>query len=147
MEVKKSIDIAAPPEDVWPFVTDPEEILKWYFPLQKFEYTGEQRDEVGAPIHFEEKVAGLSIRLDCVVTEWAENEAFGFKMVAGQPMKAYRERWTLEDTARGSRFTFLEEGELPYGFVGRLLEPVAERSSAATIEKMLQKLKSLAEAA
>jgi uncharacterized protein YndB with AHSA1/START domain len=145
MKVQRSINIAAPPEKVWPLVAEPEAILKWYMPLQKFEYTSEQRNEVGAPIHFEEKVGGRLLKLDCVVTEWAENEAFAFKMTTGD-MKSYQERWSLESTSSGSRFTFQEQGELPYGIVGKIVDPLAERGSAATVEKMLQKLKSLAEA-
>lgn len=146
MKVQRSINIAAPPEKVWPFVAEPEAILEWYMPLQKFEYTSDQRNEVGAPIHFEEKVGGRVLNLDCVVTEWAENEAFAFKMTAGNMMKSYQERWSLESTSSGSRFTFLEQGEMPYGVFGKILDPLAERSSASTVEKMLQKLKSLAEA-
>ena len=49
MEVQRSIAIAAPPEKVWAFLADPERILEWYFPLRRFEYTGEARHSVGAP--------------------------------------------------------------------------------------------------
>ena len=146
MKVEKSINIEASPEKAWTFVSDPDNVLKWYFPLQKFEYVGAQRKEVGARIDFEEKVAGRVIKLDCEVTEWKENEAFAFRMISGQSMKSYQERWTVNPTPEGCRFTFLEQGELPYGFLGKLLNPIAERGSGATIEKMLQKLKGLAEA-
>ena len=146
MKVQKSININAPPEKVWPYLAQPGAVRQWYTPLQEFKYTSAQRNEVGAPLHFEEKVAGRVMKLDCVVTEWAENECFAFKMKSGDMMKSYQERWTLQATPSGSRFTFSEQGEMPYGLVGRLIEPLAERSSAATIDKMLQKLKTLAEA-
>jgi uncharacterized protein YndB with AHSA1/START domain len=145
MKVIKSVDIDAVPEKTWPFLAEPEKILKRYFPLQKFAYAGEQDQEVGASFDFEEKVAGRVMKLKCEVTEWVENKAFSFKMTSGDMMKSYEERWTVEATPSGSRFTFMEQGELPYGFVGKMLGPLAERSSASTIEKMLQKLKTLAE--
>ena len=145
MKVQRSIDIAAPPQKIWPFLTEPEKILEWYTLLQKFGYTGEQRHKVGAPFYFEEKVATGLMKLNCVVTEYVENEKFAFKMTSGNMMKSYEERWTVEVTPSGSHFTFMEQGELPYGIIGRIIGPLAQRSSAAIIEKMLAKLKSLAE--
>ena len=86
------------------------------------------------------------MKLNCVVTEYVENEKFAFKMTSGNMMKSYEERWTVEVTPSGSHFTFMEQGELPYGIIGRIIGPLAQRSSAAIVEKMLAKLKSLAEA-
>ena len=83
MKVIKSIDITSPPETVWPFISEPEKILEWYIPLKKFEYTSEYRNQVGAPLYFEEKTTAGLIKLNCVVTEWKENEQFSFKMNSG----------------------------------------------------------------
>ena len=146
MKVQRSIEIAAPPEKIWPFLAEPGKILEWYIPLQKFEYTSEQHGGVGAPLYFEEKVAGQLMKLNCEVTEWVENEKIAFSMTSGKGMKTYGEGWTIEATPSGSRFTFTEQGELPYGFIGKLMEPLAQSMSGAAIEKMLAKLKSLAEA-
>ena len=132
MRVKKSINIEASPERTWPFVAEPENVLKWYTPLQKFEYVGEERCQVGAHLDFEEKVAGRVIRMECEVTDWIENESFGFRMIAGEGMKSYEESWMVESTPSGCRFTFREQGELPFGFIGKLLNPIAERGSGAT---------------
>ena len=101
---------------------------------------------MGAPFYFEERVAGRLMKLNCVVTEWVENERFAFRMTSGNMMKSYEERWTAEATPSGSRFTFMEQGELSLGIIGRIMGPLAQRSSGATIEKMLTKLKSLVEA-
>ncbi len=144
MQVQRSVEIVAPPEKIWPFLAEPQRILEWYIPLQKFEYTGDQSHKVGAPFYFEEKVPTGTMKLNCEVTECVENESFAFKMTSGNMMKSYGERWSLEAMPLGSRFTFTEQGELP-GIFGRLIGPIAERGSAGTIEKMLAKLKSLAE--
>lgn len=42
MRVLESIEITAPPEKIWSFMTEPEKVLQWYIPLQKFEYTTDQ---------------------------------------------------------------------------------------------------------
>ena len=146
MRVEKSIKIAAPPEKVWPVLIEPAKVLQWYIPLQKFEYTSEVQGCEGAPLYFEEKVAGRLMKLNCVVTECVENERFAFKMKSGSNMKSYEERWTLQSTPTGSDFTFMEQAELPYGFIGKVIGPVAERMSGSIIEKMLARLKSHTEA-
>ena len=146
MRVERSIEIAAPPENIWPFLFEPEKVLQWYIPLQRFEYSSEQRGSEGACLYFEEKVAGRIMKLNCVVTECVENEEFAFKMTSGSMMKSYEERWTVEPTPTGGKFTFMEQGELPYGVIGKVIEPLAQSISGSTIEKMLTKLKSLVEA-
>jgi len=146
MKVQRSIEIAAPPEKIWPFLAEPEKILEWYIPLQKFDYTSEQHGGVGAPLYFEEKVAGQLMKLNCVVTEWVEHEKIAFSMTAGKGMKTYGERWTIEATPSGSRFTFAEQAELPYRIIDKLIGPLTQRMSGAIVEKMLAKLKNLAEA-
>jgi hypothetical protein len=144
MDIKRSIEIFATPEEVWPFLIDPSKVLEWYVPLTKFEYTSEQRRDVGAPFYFEEKVPGGPLQMDCVITEWVENEALAFKMVSGNMMRQYEERWTIEAMPSGSRFTFRAQGEYAFGFL-RLISPIAERTSVSTIEKILPRLKSLVE--
>jgi uncharacterized protein YndB with AHSA1/START domain len=145
MKVEQTIEIEAPPERVWSFMTESEKILEWYIPLQKLEYTSEQRSGVGAPFYFEESAPGGSLKLHCVVTEWVENEAFAFRMTSGNLLKSYEERWTVEATPSGSSFTFSEKGEFPYAIIGKLIAPIAQRMSGATVEKMLAKLKSMVE--
>ena len=146
MKVQKSVEIAAPPEKIWPFLVEPEKILNWCITLEKFEYTGEQRGGVGTPIYFEEKAAGRLMKLNFVVTEWVENERLAFSMTSGNFVKNYKQRWTVEATPSGSRFAFMEEIELPYGIIGKILGLFARRVSEATVGEMLAKLKSLAEA-
>jgi uncharacterized protein YndB with AHSA1/START domain len=146
MRVQQSVEIGAPPEEVWPFLAEPQKILQWYLPLQEFEYTGEQKGGLGAPFRFKEETPAGTLNLTCAVTEWVENEVFAFRMTSGNLMKDYSERWTLEAIPSGSRFTFTEQGELAFGIVGRLIGPLAAAGSAATVKKILARLKSLAEA-
>lgn len=145
MKVEKSVEITALPEKVWSFLIKPEKVLLWYTPLQKFEYPTEQHAVDGAPLYFEEKVAGRLMKLNCVVTECIENKRFAFKMTSGSMMKSYQERWIVEATPRGCRFTFIEQGEMPYGFLNRIIDPLAEVMSGSVIKKMLDRLKNLIE--
>ena len=146
MRVQKSIEIAAPPEKVWPFLVEPEKVLQWCITFKRFEYTGNQRGGIGTPLYIEEQAGGGLSKMQFEVTEWKENESLGLRMVSGASYGSYNQRWSLERSASGSRFTFMEEIELPFGVIGKLLGLVAQRMSLATVGKMEAKLKALAEA-
>jgi len=146
MRVQRSIEIAAPPEKIWPFLIEPDNILEWCITLEKFEYTSEQRSGVGTPFYFEEKAAGQLMKLNFAVTEWVENERIAFSMTSGKGVKGYEQSWTVERTPSGSRFTFMEEVELPFGIMGKVLGLFVRRLSEAAVGKMLVRLKSLTEA-
>ena len=147
MKVQRSIEIAAPPAKIWPFLVEPEKILKWCITFKKFEYAGEQRSGVGTPMYIEEKVSPMPLmKLHFKVTEWVENEKLAFNLTSGTGTKGYEQRWAVEALPSGSRFTFMENFEMPFGIIGKMIGPLAERGSLATVKKMLVILKSLAEA-
>lgn len=86
------------------------------------------------------------MKMNFEVTEWAENEAVGLRMTSGPMLKSYVQRWTLQRTASGSTFTFMEELVFPWGPIGKLIGRMTQGSSEAFIDRMLPKLKALAEA-
>jgi uncharacterized protein YndB with AHSA1/START domain len=146
MRVQKSIDIAAPPEKVWPFFVEPEKVLQWCITFKRFEYSATQRGGIGTPLYIEEQAGGGLTKMQFEVTEWKENERLALRMVSGANYGSYHQQWSLERSPSGSRFTFMEEIELPFGVIGKLLGLVAQRMSLATVGKMETKLKALAEA-
>jgi len=146
MRVQKSIEISAPPERVWSFFVEPEKVLQWYSTLKRFEYTGDQRSGVGTPLYIEEQAGGPLMKILFEATEWKENEKLALRMVSGSGVKSYKQVWLLETTPAGSRFSFMEEIELPFGIIGKLIGLIAQRMSEATVDKMQLKLKALAEA-
>ena len=146
MRVRRAIEIAAPPEEIWPFLVEPEKILQWFITLEKFEYTSEQQSGVGTTFYFEEKAAARLMKLNFMVTEWAENERLAFSMTSGDFLKSYEQRWTLVTTPSATRFILMEQVELPYGIIGKILGLFARRRSEATVDEMLVKLRSLAQA-
>jgi uncharacterized protein YndB with AHSA1/START domain len=147
MRVQNSIDIAAPPEKIWPFLVEPEKILKWCITFKKFEYLGEQRGGVGTPVYVEEKAGPTPLmKLNFAVTEWNENESLALNMTSGSGVKSYQLRCAVMAIPSGSRFMYTEEVEMPFGFMGKLLGIIGQRSAESHVKEMLAKLKSLAEA-
>ena len=82
MRVIGYVDIASPPEKVWPFLVEPDKTTKWFTNLKVFEYTSEQKG-VGTTFHWEEESGGRIYKLDFVTTEWEENHVFGYEMSKG----------------------------------------------------------------
>ncbi len=146
MKVQRSIEIAAPPEKIWPFLVEPDKILKWFYLLLKFEYTGEQRSGVSTTFYYEEKSAGRLMELHYRITEWVENERLAFIMTSG-PLKKNDQIWSIEATPSGSRFTLTEDVEMPWGIIGKIMEALfVGRIVGKHQEEILANLKSLAEA-
>jgi len=145
MRVKQSIEISAPPEKVWPFLVEREKVLQWWTTLQKFEPVGEQRSGGGAAFYAEERAGGPTMKLNFEAAEWVENEKVALHMTAGKGAKGYEQSLTLEAIPTGSRFTFTEDVQLPYGVVGKVMELVGRRVGEGHVKEMLAKLKSAAE--
>ena len=145
MKVHKSIEIKAQPEKIWPFLVEPDKILRWCTTFIKFEYTSEQHSGVGVTFYLEEKAGGPLMKLNFRIIEWLKNERIAFSMTSGNFVKGYEQSWTVETIPTGSRFTFMEEVKLPFGIIGIIMGLFAQRGSEAEVEKMLPRLKSLAE--
>jgi uncharacterized protein YndB with AHSA1/START domain len=146
MRVQKAIEVTVPANRVWPYFVEPEMVLQWCITFKKFEYTSNQRSGVGTPIYIEEQASGQLMKMNFEVTEWKENEKVALRMISGGSLKSYEQSWSLEPTTLGSKVTFMEDIELPYGVIGKLLGLILEGMSNSTADKMLAKLKSLVEA-
>ena len=145
MDVHRSIEIAAPPERVWPLLVEPDKVLGWYVTLNEFRYLDEGQRGPGAHVHVEERAVGPLLKIDFETIEWIENRVLAFHMTSGSGVKAYDQRWSLEPVTTGCRFTFDEHVELPFGVLGKLLGAVGQRTSEAHVTEMLTRLKGLAE--
>ncbi len=146
MKIDRSIEIEAPPEKIWPFLVEPEKILKWFNLLQKFEYTGDKRGGVGTTFYYEEKSCGQLLKLHYVVTEWVENKKLAFGVTSGS-LKKDDQVWSIEATPSDSRFTMFEDLEMPMGIIGKIIGAlICPMIIVTNMGKILANLKSLAEA-
>ena len=145
MRLQRSINIAATPEKVWPFLVEPEKIMKWFTLLRKFEYTGNKQSGVGAALHYEEKSGPQLMKLNYVVTEWVDNKRLVFVLTSG-PLKKDDQIWSLEVIASGSRLIMTEDFEIARGVIGRILNSLLAGMIGKNIEKILSNLKRLIEA-
>ncbi len=120
MKIQRSIIINAPPEKIWPFLVEPERIMKWFDLLRKFEYTGGKRSGAGTTFYYEEKSGGQLMKLNYVVTEWVDNNKLAFKVTSGS-LKKDDQVWAIEATPSGSKFSMFEDLEMPFGIFGKII--------------------------
>ena len=146
MRVERSIEIAAPPEKIWPFFIEPEKILKWFTLLRKFEYTSDKRSGVGTTFYYEEKSGPQFMKLNFKVTEWVENERLAFVMTSGS-LKKDDEVWSIKATPSGSTVTLIMDVEMPWGIIGKIIDTLfVSRIVGKHQEEILANLKTLIEA-
>jgi hypothetical protein len=145
MKIHRSIEIRAPGKQIWPFLVEPEKILKWCSPAKKFERIGDQNSGPGASFYFEERAIGRLMKLHFIITEWVVNERVAFKMTAGNFVKGYEQRYTIETIPSGSRCACFEDVRLPYGAFGQIALLFRRHFSEGLLDAMLGRLKILAE--
>jgi len=151
-----SVDIDAPPEVVWPYLVEPEKTRAWFaaarstgmswtVSAETFEWTSEPGG-VGSTFHWFERTEGSELNINFETTEWAPPHVFAFRMTDGDVYKVYDERWEIEETPTGSRFTFTDHLEFPYGPLGKVFGLFAAKTAKKTGHQILDNLKRLAEA-
>jgi len=146
LKVQRSVEIAAPPEKIWPFLIEPEKIVKWFNLLRKFEYTGDKRSGVGATFYYEEKSGGQLMKLNYKVTEWIEHKKLAFGVTSGF-LKKDDQIWSVEAVPSGSKFTMFEDLEMPMGILGKIIGATfGGNMIGGNIERILANLKRLVEA-
>ena len=145
MKIRRSIETSASPQSVWPFLVEPDKILRWFTLLESFEYTSEPRGGPGTSFHYEERSGGRLMKLDYRVTDWVVNDRFAFSMTSG-PLTKDDQVWRVEPAAAGSLVTLEEDVEMGGVFGRMLLALLVGRMIGKHLEEMLTRLKALAEA-
>jgi uncharacterized protein YndB with AHSA1/START domain len=143
---EKSIQIAAPPEEVWTCLTHPNWIQKWWTALREYHYGSELQAGVGMTFVVEEKIGlGPLLKIRFEVTRWMKPEQIMFKMISGTGAKSYEISWTLEPVEGGTSFNYMERLTLTNRFMDKVWGVLGRRSGMGHIGGYLQNLKALAE--
>lgn len=143
---EKSIQIAAPPEEVWTCLIDPTWIQKWWTALREYHYASERKTGLGMTFVVEEKIGmGPLLKIMFEVTKWKQPAHIVFKMVSGTGAESYEISWTLEPAEGGTLFNYVENLTLSNGFMDKVWSRLGRRSGMGHIEGYLRNLKALAE--
>jgi uncharacterized membrane protein len=143
--IEKSVDINAPAEKIWPMVYW-DRVPEWMDQIKKAAYTSEYKDRLGATAHVIGEAGGIRAEWDAETTEWVENEKFGWRTFAGS-FTGFGSM-TLTPIRAGTKATFLMDYDLPYSFLGKLVDRLrVSRDLERGTERALRKLKTLSEKA
>ena len=145
MLVSMSVGIAAPPEVVWSFLIEPDKAKSWFTNIKVYEWTSEPGG-VGSTFYWLEEAGGREYNIHFETTEWDPPRVFGYRMTEGDFFKSYEERWVVDPTEGGSRFTFNDHIEFPFGPIGNVIGWFAARNARKEGVRILANLKRLAEA-
>ena len=136
---RRSIDIERPPDEVFAFVTDLDNLARWQPTVREVRWDG----ELHAGGEFEEtrELLGRRARSRLEVVALEPGREFSIRVVEGPvPLTV---RHLLEPAANGTRLTLEAEGEA--GGLLRLAAPIAERAAARQASQDLERLKRLIE--
>ena len=136
---RRTIDIARPPDEVFAFVIDLDNLSSWQTSVREVEW--EAPLEPGSTFHETRELLGRRARSRLEVTVLGPPTEFSIRVVEGPvPLTV---RHVFEPANGGTRLTLAAEGEA--GGLIRLAAPIAERAAARQAGRDLGRLKQLLE--
>ncbi|MBI5107070.1 MAG: SRPBCC family protein [Solirubrobacterales bacterium] len=143
MRVGATIDISAPPDAVWDFVSDPGHYLHFMSGVTRFEVAGDQPRGLGARYRMLMRVGSAEIGGLVEVVECDEHRDLAWTSVQGIDQRA---RWRLRDRSLEHAPRTHVELRMSYGVAGSglfgwLAEQVAAPTVRGHLRRSLQQLK------
>lgn len=144
MRIQRSIRIDVPPEDVYGLVMDPARLGEWVSIHDSLPESPDGELEAGAKLAQRLKIAGQRFTVRWKVTEDDRPRRVVWE---GQGPVRSRARVVYELAERNgaTRFSYLNEYELPGGAAGRLAGRGVARTAEREMERSLDRLKALLE--
>jgi carbon monoxide dehydrogenase subunit G len=138
--VEEEIVIDRPTEDVFEFVTTPENDLEWFSPAVERARESEGPIDVGSRIRAVDKFLGRRIESTLEVTEHMPSTRSSIRLEG--PMAA-RGTYVLEPAGTGTRFKWILEAESGLGglYLGRITDPLVTFMFRRRIKSDLRRLK------
>ncbi len=144
MRINRATLLAAPMEDVWAIVTDPERVLDFMSGVTRWEVAGERATGLGARYRMLFRVGAAEVGGLVEVVEFDEPCDFAWTSVTGL---GHRGRWRLREMPGGRtrielRLSYVVEGA---GLSGWIAERVAAPTVSGHVRRTLEQLTRLVE--
>jgi uncharacterized membrane protein len=143
-QIRKTIEVDAPQEDVFTLLTDLDQLPDWSTITVATHDAPAQPISKGDTFRQSLRVVGRQLDTDWTVTELdrPRHVAYEAKGPAGARLRMAQ---TVESADNGCRVSFEVDYELPGGAVGGLASPLIERRNEREVEHSLQNLKEIVE--
>ena len=143
MKVETTIDLPAPPDEVFELVMDPDRLEDWVTAHDSVKDVPELPLAEGSTFRQKLKVAGVAFGVTWTVTQLDEPRLAVWEGKGPAGSKA-RCRYELEAAGDGTRFHYFNEFELPGGKLAAAAgRAIGEERGRAEAEKSLQNLREL----
>ena len=140
MRVTESVTIGAPPEDVWDYITEPENYLRFMSGITRWEVEGEERSGLGARYRMLIRVGAAEIGGLIEIVEWRPPRDMAWNSITGIDQRG---RWRLRKVGKNStRVEFrIAYGVAGGGITGWISEIVAAPTMGRHVRRSLHQLK------
>lgn len=138
-KLTKSIEIGASPEKVFAFFLDSEKINEINKGNLEMEPTSKGPVGVGSTSHWVATAGGNQQEFDMEINEFVKNKKMAMRTIGASKFKGTMS-FALESTAKGTKFTYSTDYELPYSVLGKLVDKLKvgkdmEKNIGAMMEK------------
>ena len=113
-KIERTFDVPARPENVFAEVSDPARWPGWCDFVKSASPSGSRA-------HWVYNLGGMKVESDTELTERRENAVYAFRQTQGF-LKSGTTRLELAPTNAGSQVTWTLEYELPYSYLGKLVD-------------------------
>jgi len=145
-KMTKSVEIKAPPEKVFAFLTDVEKLNEIAKGDVEFKQTSKGPWKVGTTLHSVSRQSGSPIESDFEVTEFEKNKKATMRTVKASKFKL-QQTCIVEPTAKGTKLTYIADYTLPYSIFGKLVDKLkVQKDMEKSIDRQLMDYKKALEA-
>lgn len=142
--VDESVNISRSTEDVWAFLSDPDNLMVYESQIAELEQITEGAVGVGTRFRGVTRVLGRKLKWVSEVTTFDAPSAYATKTVEAN--LAFSVSWTLKAEGDGTRMDYRIEAESGLGGVfGKLGEPMVVKAQQRTVRTNLANLKGILE--
>ena len=144
MKVERRVDVSAAPQDVYDVVMDSTRLADWVTIHDHLVGNPPRRLQKGSRLTQCLRLAGRRFKVRWTVVE---NDPCRRVVWEGRgPVASHaRVEYEFEPNGDGTRFTYLNQYDLPGGPLGRLAERTVARATGRALDGSLQRLKALVE--
>lgn len=134
MRVSESIGVTATPQDVWDYLAEPENYLRFMSGVTRWEIAGEPRSGLGARYRMLIRVGAAEVGGLIEFVEWSEPRDMAWTSVTGVDQRG---RWRIRELSHGRCRVELRYA---YGVAGAgLWGWIAEHVAAPTIRRHIRR--------
>jgi uncharacterized membrane protein len=140
MRISESLEVSVSPQEVWDYIAEPENYLRFMSGVTRWEIAGEKRNGLGSRFRMLIRAGAAEVGGLIEFVEWVEPRDMAWTSVTGIDQRG---RWRIRDLPDGCSRVELryQYGVAGAGISGLLAERVAAPTLRRHIRRTLQQLK------